>query len=213
MKRVFLCCAAIALASTTCLAQAAPAKASAAPAPAVAATPAAAAPEAPKSGFRADILKSLDDLEKKSVSLAEAVPEEKYTWRPGEGVRSIGEVYMHMASGNYAYANAAGNKAPADLDVRGFEKLATDKAKTVATLKQSFVHVRQTVLQTSDADLDKAVKMFGRDSTIRNVLFIMQVHQSEHLGQSIAYARSVGVVPPWTEERQAAQKKAAAEKK
>jgi uncharacterized damage-inducible protein DinB len=210
MKRLFLCCAAIALASISSLAQTPPVKTSAAPAPAAMA---AAASEAPKSGFRADILKSLDDLEKKSVSLAEAVPEEKYTWRPGEGVRSIGEVYMHMASGNYAYAGAAGNKAPADLDVRGFEKLTTDKAKTVATLKQSFVHVRQTVLQTSDADLDKAVKMFGRDSTIRNVLFIMQVHQSEHLGQSIAYARSVGVVPPWTEERQAAQKKAAAEKK
>jgi uncharacterized damage-inducible protein DinB len=208
MKKVFLCCAAMVLASISSVAQTAPAKTSAAPVPTTA-TP----PEAPKSGFRAEILKSLDDLEKKSVSLAEAIPEEKYTWRPGEGVRSIGEVYMHMASGNYAYANAAGNKAPADLDVRGFEKLAADKAKTVATLKQSFVHVRQTVLQTSDADLDKAVKMFGRDSTIRNVLFIMQVHQSEHLGQSIAYARSVGVVPPWTEERQAAQKKAAAEKK
>jgi uncharacterized damage-inducible protein DinB len=69
-------------------------------------------------------------------------------------------------------------------------------------------------MQTSDADLDKAVKMFGgRESTVRNALFIMQVHQSEHLGQSIAYARSVNVVPPWTEERQAAQKKAAAEKK
>src|SRR4051794_32727144 len=141
MKRVLLCCAAIALASISLAAQA-PEKAGAAKASAAPVAPAApaatAATEAPKSGFRADILKSLDDLEKKSVSLAEAIPEDKYTWRPGEGVRSIGEVYMHMASGNYAYAGAAGNKAPADLDVRGFEKLATDKAKTVATLKQSF---------------------------------------------------------------------------
>jgi uncharacterized damage-inducible protein DinB len=206
MKRAFICCAALALTSISSLAQTAPAKTSAAPA-------AASTTEAPKSGFRAEILKSLDDLEKKSVSLAEAIPEEKYSWRPGEGVRSIGEVYMHIASGNYAYAGAAGNKAPADLDVRGFEKQANDKAKTVATLKQSFAHVRQTVLQTADADLDKATKMFGKDSTIRNVLFIMQVHQSEHLGQSIAYARSVGVVPPWTAERQAAQQKKEAETK
>src|SRR6266404_3043721 len=130
------------LAWTHAVAQSTPTKSekpSAAPAAAASTT------EAPKSGFRAEILKSLDDLEKKSVSLAEAVPEEKYSWRPGEGVRSIGEVYMHIASGNYAYAGAAGNKAPADLDVRGFEKLANDKAKTVATLKQSFAHVRQTV--------------------------------------------------------------------
>jgi uncharacterized damage-inducible protein DinB len=208
MKRVFLFAAIIAT-SLSSAAQSAPAKSekpSAAPA-------AASTTEAPTSGFRAEILKSLDDLEKKSVSLAEAIPEEKYSWRPGEGVRSIGEVYMHIASGNYAYAGAAGNKAPADLDVRGFEKQANDKAKTVATLKQSFAHVRQTVLQTADADLDKATKMFGKDSTIRNVLFIMQVHQSEHLGQSIAYARSVGVVPPWTAERQAAQQKKEAETK
>src|SRR6266404_1741419 len=88
MKRLFLCCAAVALGSISSVAQTAPAKTSAAPAPAATAT------EAPKSGFRAEILKSLDDLEKKSVSLAEAIPEEKYTWRPGEGVRSIGEVYM-----------------------------------------------------------------------------------------------------------------------
>src|SRR5438445_9727582 len=155
MKKTFICCA-IALASISSVAQTAPAKSEKASAPA-------ASTEAPKTGFRADLLKSLDDLEKKSVSLAEAIPEEKYSWRPGEGARSIGEVYMHMAAGNYSYSGAVGNKAPADLDVRGFEKLANDKAKTVATLKQSFAHVRQTMnMQTSYADLDKPIKLGAR---------------------------------------------------
>jgi uncharacterized damage-inducible protein DinB len=69
------------------------------------------------------------------------------------------------------------------------------------------------MMQTSDADLDKPIKLYGNDSTVRYALFIMQVHQSEHLGQSIAYARSVGVAPPWPVERQEAQKKKAAESK
>ena len=165
--------------------------------------------DAPKSGFRSDLLKALDDLEKKSVGLAEAAPQEKYSWRPAEGVRSVGEVFTHMAMGNYYYAGLAGNKAPADINVSGIEKLGTDKTNTVSALKQSFVHVRQTILQLSDADLEKPVKMGGGESTVRYALFIMEVHQSEHLGQSIAYARSIGVVPPWTAERQAAQKKKA----
>ncbi|MCU1286961.1 MAG: hypothetical protein JWO13_3311 [Acidobacteriales bacterium] len=210
MRKALLCLAASAIMAIGCMAQAAPSKSDKpAAAPAAATTSPATA-----TGFRADLLKSLDDLEKKSVSLAEAIPQEKYSWRPGEGVRSIGEVYMHMAQGNYAYCGMVGNKAPADLDVAGLEKLANDKAKVVSTLKQSFAHVRQTMnMQTSDADLEKSAKVRGKESTVRNALFLMQVHQSEHLGQSIAYARSVNVVPPWTEERQAAQKKAAAEKK
>jgi uncharacterized damage-inducible protein DinB len=169
--------------------------------------------DAPKSGFRADFLSTLDDLEKKCVSLAEAVPADKYSWRPAEGVRSVGEVYMHIAAGNYSISGAAGNKAPAGVDPRSFEKMANDKAKTVETLKQSFAHVRETAMKTSDADLDKPTKLFGSDSTVRNALFQMEIHQSEHLGQSIAYARSIGVVPPWTAERQAAQKKKEAESK
>ncbi len=160
-----------------------------------AATPAA-------TGFTAEFLKQLDDLEKKTVSLAEAIPQEKYSWRPGEGVRSIGEVYAHTTAGNYSFTRGLGVKVPAGLDLRNLEKV-TEKAKIVAALKQSFVDVRAVVNALPAGDLEKTVKLFGSDSSVRNVLFGFSVHLSEHLGQSIAYARSAGVVPPWTAARQA----------
>src|SRR6266545_3794657 len=56
---------------------------------------------APAPGFRADALAQLDDVGKKIVDLAQAVPAEKYGWRPAEGVRSVSEVYMHIAGANY----------------------------------------------------------------------------------------------------------------
>jgi uncharacterized damage-inducible protein DinB len=157
------------------------------------------------SGFKANYFEALDHLEKETVALAEAAPQDKYSWRPGEGVRSVGEVFMHMAGGNYSYARMAGATIPADINPRDFEKSANDKAKTVDTLKKSFVFLRQTAQNLSDADLAKPVKIYGKDSNVMNVLLISVTHQSEHLGQSIAYARDIGVVPPWTAERQAQQ--------
>jgi uncharacterized damage-inducible protein DinB len=169
-------------------------------------TPAAStAPTTPASGFRAEFLNQLADVEKKLVGLAEAIPQEKYTWRPGEGVRSVSEVFLHVAGGNFAIPRAVGVQPPADLNLRGFDKSTTDKAKVVETLKQSFEHVRQAALKTPDADLDKAVKLFGSDSSTRGVFFLLANHMHEHLGQSIAYARMTGIVPPWTAERQAQQ--------
>ena len=167
-------------------------------------------------GFRAEALKEIDDVGGKTVALAEAIPQEKYSWRPGEGVRSVGEVFVHITGGNFLYMRMLGGKTPADIDMKALQAATNDKAKVVEALKRSFDFVRQTVNSLPDADLEKAVKMFGTDTTERHALFAAVVHQSEHLGQSIAYARSVGVVPPWTakaeEDRKAAAAAKAAEK-
>ena len=162
--------------------------------------------------FKTEYFTALADLEKKIVALAEAAPQEKYSWKPGkpgDDVRSVGEVFMHMAGGNYSYARMTGATIPSDIQPREFEKSSNDKAKTVDTLKKSFAFLRKTAENLSDSDMDKTVKIYGRTGTVREVLLISVTHQSEHLGQSIAYARSIGVVPPWTVERQEAQKKAA----
>ncbi len=170
-----------------------------------ASTPAAAAkPAAPASGFRADFLADWDDMAKKAVSLAEAMPAEKFSWHP-QGARSVSEIYMHIASGNFGFMRLLGFEPPAGIDPRALEKSVTEKAKAVEVLKQSFEHVRQAVLKTSDADLDKPVKFFGQPSTIRNVLYVVGTHQHEHFGLAIAYARVNGIVPPWTAARQAQQ--------
>jgi len=159
---------------------------------------------APTSGFRADFLADWDDMAQKAVSLAEAIPAEKFAWRPA-GARSVSEIFMHIASGNFGFMRMLGVQPPAGIDPRTLEKTVTEKTKAVELLKQSFEHVRQAVLKTSDADLDKSVTFFGQPSTIRNVLYVVGTHQHEHFGLSIAYARMNGVVPPWTAARQAQQ--------
>jgi uncharacterized damage-inducible protein DinB len=147
-------------------------------------------------GFRGLFLKQLDDVQSKVVSLAEAVPQEKYSWRPAEGVRSISEVYGHIASANYFLPNFIGVKPPATFSPAIAKE--TDKAKLVEALKSSFEHLRQVALNMPDADLEKPVKLFGQDTTYEGVLFLIANHMHEHLGQSIAYARTNGVTPPWS---------------
>jgi uncharacterized damage-inducible protein DinB len=149
--------------------------------------------------YRTEALDRIATLEKKFVSLAEAVPAEKYTWRPGEGVRSVSEVYLHVASANFGLGSVLGTPPPAGFQGKGYEKSTTDKTKVVAAVTESFAHFRGAVEKLAAADADKAVKLFGQETTMRGAVFALLEHLSEHLGQSIAYARTNGVVPPWSQ--------------
>ena len=151
---------------------------------------------APLTGFRAEFVADLDEVQDKIEQLAAAVPEKKYGWRPASGVRSVSEVYMHIAGGNYFLATFVGQKPPADIP-QDLEKI-TDKTAVLAALKKSFDHIRRVIASESDADLEKSVNMFGKPATHRYVFTTMLNHLHEHLGQSIAYARTNGVVPPWS---------------
>lgn len=147
-------------------------------------------------GFRQEFLLQLADVEDKVVRLAEAIPAEKYQWRPSRDIRSVSEVYMHVAGGNYFLMTFLGVKPPGAMP-QNLEKI-TDKAKVIAELKKSFEHVRGVASGMSNADLEKNVRMFGNETTQRGVLITILNHAHEHLGQSIAYARMSGIVPPWS---------------
>lgn len=149
-------------------------------------------------GIRADILRELNEAEKKLVGLAEATPEKKFSWRPAEGVRSIGEAYLHVAGGNYLLVALIGVKTPDTVDLKTMERNGADKTEVIRRLRASFEHARKAINSTSDAKLDQKAKFFGQDSTVRGILLSLPVHASEHLGQSIAYARMNGIVPPWS---------------
>jgi uncharacterized damage-inducible protein DinB len=163
-------------------------------------------PSAPKAGFRAEVLGQLDQIEQKIEDLAEAVPAEKYSWRPGEGVRSISEVYVHIAGSNYFFMTFLGFKSPVKMEPN-MEKSVTDKGEITKMLKPSFDHVRNAILKLKDKDLERTTEMFGNTVTYRNAIITALAHLHEHLGQSIAYARMNGVVPPWTAAEQAAATK------
>ena len=168
------------------------------------------ATDGPKSAFIKDMIGQLARVKGQVVSLENAIPQDKFTWRPGEGVRSISEVYLHIAGSNYFIVGFTGVKPPADSKID--EKGTTDKAKIADALKASFDWTKEAVSKMSDADLNKEIQMFGMKTSVRNALFILLGHIHEHLGQSIAYARTNGVVPPWTEEEQAQMKNATKKK-
>lgn len=149
-------------------------------------------------GVREEILAQVEDAEKKLTALAEAMPAEKYGWRPAEKIRSVGEVFMHVAGGNYFLPTFWGVKVPEGTNPREFEPGGGDKAKVLATMKASFDHLRAAIKNTPEADLSKMTKLFGEDATMRQAMMVAANHAHEHLGQSIAYARMNGVTPPWS---------------
>src|SRR5579864_3273837 len=158
----------------------------------------------PANGFQRDFLLSFNDAETKTISLAEAIPAEKYSWRPGEGVRSVSEVYVHIANGNRLLlavmhgmpARDAFMKMVQDNEQR--EKTLSEKAKVVADLEASFKAVHSALAAAGAEALSKPIKFFGEDATPEAAFMSILEHVSEHLGQSIAYARMNGIVPPWS---------------
>jgi uncharacterized damage-inducible protein DinB len=156
-------------------------------------------------GYKSEVMAEVMVQEDKFVRLAEAIPAEKYTWRPGADVRSVAEVFLHVAGANYALYKNVGTPAPADIDLKNLEKSTTDKEKVVATLKDSFAHAKKAITAVPDADLEKSMDWFGGKITERGFLLFAVRHAAEHLGQSIAYARMNGVVPPWTADAQKAK--------
>ncbi len=160
----------------------------------IAAAQAQAAPAAEIS-VKAELLRQFDDAAGKIVRLAEKMPAEHYGWQPMEGVRTTSQVYMHMAAGCYGYARALGAAVPEGVNVRELETI-TGKDQVVAELKKAVDHARKAL---EAADLDKEVTFRRRPAAAREIAIALAVHMHEHLGQSIAYARSNKVVPPWSE--------------
>lgn len=166
------------------------------------------AQDAAPTGLRAELIQDVEQLEQKFVGLAAAMTEH-YGYRPGEGVRSASEVFMHVAAANFMLPTMAGVQPPEAYRAASMEEgmararameQVTDAAEVQKALSESFAHVRHAIAAVPDAELDAATQLFGRETTKRRVLTLIVSHLHEHLGQSIAYARASGVTPPWSGE-------------
>jgi uncharacterized damage-inducible protein DinB len=133
------------------------------------------------------------------IALAEAIPAEKLAWRPGPGVRSTSEVIMHIATSNFYLLSVTGPKMPADLTSADMDKTVTAKAEVVKWLKRSLDAVKSARAGLKPADLQRKVKVYGRDATVDGMYLRIIIHDNEHMGQLVAYARMNGIVPPWSE--------------
>ena len=149
-------------------------------------------------GYRSEVMAEVMIQESEFVRLAEAIPGDKYTWRPSSEVRNIAEVFLHASAANYNLYRLVGTPTPSGVDTKTLEQSTTDKAKVIATLKASYAHAKAAIRALPDADLEKTLDWNGGKITERGVLLYIVQHIAQHLGQEIAYARSIGVVPPWT---------------
>ncbi len=132
------------------------------------------------------------------IALAEATPADKFAWRPAAGVRSVSEVYMHIALANFYLLSVTGPKMPADMKSPDLEKTVTGKAEVIDWLKRSLDAVKTGHAAVKPGDLRRKVRIMDRDADVDGMYLRIIVHANEHMGQLIAYARMNGIVPPWS---------------
>ncbi|HUA58458.1 MAG TPA: DinB family protein [Verrucomicrobiae bacterium] len=159
------------------------------------------APEAKPAA--ADLLLPFTEEQDQVLALAKALPEEKYSWRPGPGVRSFREVFLHIAYGNRLLLTISGGakqeevtKLVAEQQKKEAEPLTKDQV--IQALTDSFAAVKSAFEGLRAQALARDADFFGTATTRRGVLTFLDVHIGEHLGQAIAYARMNGIVPPWS---------------
>jgi hypothetical protein len=153
-----------------------------------------------------DLSADVAQVEKKFLDLARAVPADKFEWRPGTGVRSFGEVMLHVASDNYLLPAALGTPAPEATGVKGddyktavaFEQRKLGRDAVIAELEKSFAFIKKAMADTPASKLTSNVQLFGMSLSGQRAWILATTHLHEHLGQAIAYARSNDVVPPWS---------------
>ena len=149
--------------------------------------------------FKVEVLGQFESSMEKFIALAKAMPADKFAWSPGPGVMSVARVYSHVARYNYYYPTSSmGVAAPNNLGLDSLEQM-TRKADVVALLEASRAFVRTSVNKMTDEQLAKPTQLYGRTVPQWSVLLQLVAHMNEHLGQSIAYARSNNVVPPWSQ--------------
>jgi len=151
--------------------------------------------------LKASFIRDLDVMRGKFVGLAEAFPQDKYTWRPMEGVRSVSEVLMLAAFEGYSFIPTSFGGKAADLGSREeAAKLRTlsDKTQVLDHLNKGFAHAKKELEALDPSAMTGKRKVMGMDLSASQAALGVGGDLHEHLGQLIAYARTNHIVPPWS---------------
>ncbi len=139
------------------------------------------------------VMMDFNSASEKLHNLGDAIPEDHFAWSPAEGIRSVADVLNHVSDANFGIAAMLGHESD-------YEAMDMDtKEGALTRLMASQNHVRELLASMADADLTSTAEVFGMTMNHYGALGIITGHTHEHLGQLIAYARSNGVAPPWSE--------------
>ncbi|MGA2571722.1 MAG: DinB family protein [Terracidiphilus sp.] len=166
--------------------------------------------------FRQEFLWELSIPETQLIALAEAVPAESYSWRPAEDARTFSAVLVHIGAGNLLLLHLAGALTPDMVDLSGpiegdmesrwkamirrglfLERTLSEKTAVIDLLRRSFKAVRETFDAATEDELGKEIEFLGQTTTARRFYMRMLAHSHEHMGQAIAYVRTMGLRAPW----------------
>lgn len=128
---------------------------------------------------------------------AEKMPEENYSFKPVDTVRSFGQIVGHLADAQYLFCSTASGEKNPGLNI---EKTKTAKADLIAALKDGFAYCDKVYDSMTDAAAIEPVKFFGNDVPKAAVLTINFGHNMEHYGNLVTYMRMKGLVPPTSEQ-------------
>jgi uncharacterized damage-inducible protein DinB len=129
---------------------------------------------------------------------AEKMPEENYTFKPVDTVRSYGQIVGHLADAQYAFCSLAlGEKNPA-LDI---EHTKTSKADLIAALTTALTYCDKAYDGMTDASAAQTIKLFGNDAPRLSALTVNNMHDLEHYGNLVTYMRMKNIVPPSSEQQ------------
>ncbi len=140
----------------------------------------------------------LGHVSRQLIALAEAIPADKYSWRPAPGVRSVSEVLMHIAIANDYLLSVTGVPMPPDITSADVERTVSAKPAVIASLKRSLAAVHSARSRLKPGDLERKVIVQGKAVPVEGIYLRILVHNNEHMGQLVAYARFNGIVPPWS---------------
>lgn len=148
---------------------------------------------------RDEMMRHFDESMSKVISLAAAVPGDKYLWKPSEPTMPVGHVYAHIARYNFWYLTNEMKLPPAQgINIDTLEAMR-NKEQIVALLRRSSDYVKRSMAAMPPAQLDAQTTLYGRPVPQWAVLVQLVAHMNEHLGQSIAYARANNITPPWSQ--------------
>ena len=146
-----------------------------------------------------------DQLKGNILKSTDKIPETKYTYKPSDDVRTIAQLFMHIADSQYLICGTAKEGKGVS---RGIEKsdLKT-KAEIVKALQDAFAYCDGTYAGLTDASSAAMVQFFGQDRTKLAILSLNTAHSYEHYGNLVTYMRMNGIVPPSSEQAPGQKKK------
>jgi uncharacterized damage-inducible protein DinB len=147
---------------------------------------------------------TLGFAEKGFLSVAEAMPEDKYGYIPTggnfEGVRSFGEQVKHVACAQFAFFNEIEGKTPPDACERGGPSTAKTKAELLKYLQDSFDYGNKVLATITPANANDRVEgRYAGPNTKLGIAATALWHLTDHYGQLVVYLRLNGIVPPVTQ--------------